>query len=130
MATRSTAASATKRASASSAKGAGPDLAAALVDDGPIADGVSLLIRQELDRAKTELKKELRRPGKRPAMFAGSAFAAYMTVFFASIAVWWGLSNVMDEGLAALIVTAVWAVVCAGLYAAGKRSPMTRRSKG
>jgi hypothetical protein len=64
----------------------------------------------------------LRKPGKRRAMLAGAAFAACMTLLFASIAVWWGLSNVMDQSWAALIVTAIWAVVCALLYAAGKRS--------
>jgi hypothetical protein len=44
---------------------------------------------------------------------------------FASIAVWWGLCNVMDHGWAALIVTAVWDNVCAVLYVASKRPAST-----
>jgi hypothetical protein len=51
-----------------------------------------------------------------------------MTLLFASIAFWWGLSNVMDQGWAALIVTAVWAIVAALLYAASKGSGATRPS--
>lgn len=69
------------------------------------------------------------KPGKRRAMLAGSAFAAYMTLLFASIAVWWGLSNVMDHGWAALIVTAVWGIVCALLYAASKNRSTTSSVK-
>jgi hypothetical protein len=61
-------------------------------------------------------------------MLAGAAFAAYMTLLFASIAAWWGLSNVMDQGWAALIVMAVWAIVSAVLYVASKRPPATRPS--
>ena len=67
-----------------------------------------------------ELKRELLKPGRRPAMLAGSGFAAYMTLLFASIALWWALSNAMDQGWAALIVTVVWAVACVLLYLAGK----------
>jgi hypothetical protein len=74
------------------------------------------------------LKKDLLKPGRRPAMRAGSAFAAGMTLLFASIALWWGLSNVMDQGWAALIVTVVWAAICAFLYTASRRPAVTRRS--
>jgi fatty acid desaturase len=76
-----------------------------------------------LQSIRQELKKEFMKPGKRPAMLAGSGFAAYMTLLFASIAVWWGLSNVIDQGWAALIVTVVWAVICAFLYVAAKGRP-------
>jgi len=42
-------------------------------------------------------------------------------LLFASVALWWGLSNVMDQGWAALIVTAIWAVIGAVLYTTGRR---------
>ena len=96
------------------ASGNRSDLSAATND--AVAEHLLQSIRQEL-------KKEFMKPGKRPAMLAGSWFAAYMTLLFASIAVWWGLSNVMDQGWAALIVTVVWAAVCAFLYVAAKGRP-------
>ena len=83
---------------------------------------------RSLSAAFGGLKAELLKPGKRRAMLAGAAFAAGMTLLFASIAVWWGLSNVMDQGWAALIVTVVWAIVCALLYAASRRPTVTRPS--
>lgn len=43
-----------------------------------------------------------------------------MVVLFASFALWWSLANVMDEGLSALIVAVVWAVVGGVLYATGR----------
>jgi len=43
-----------------------------------------------------------------------------MTVLFLSIALWWGLANVMDSGWAALIVAVIWGVVAAVLYTTGR----------
>jgi hypothetical protein len=43
-----------------------------------------------------------------------------MALLFGSIAAWWGLSNVMDQGLAALIVTALWALIGAVLFVMGR----------
>jgi len=94
-----------------------------------MAEKVAQLIRPEFERAAAELKEEFLKPRRRPLMLAGSGFAAYLTLLFASIAVWWGLSNVMDQGWAALIVTAVWAAVCGFLYIAGKREPRLGRPK-
>ena len=108
MSARSTATSSSKRASAS--RSAGTTRASRATGAG-----------RSLSAAFGGLKQELLKPGKRRAMLAGAAFAACMTLLFASIAVWWGLSNVMDQGWAALIVTAVWAIVCAVLYVASKR---------
>jgi len=94
-----------------------------------IAENLSPVIRQEVERAKAELAKEFLKPGRRPAMLAGSGFAAYMTLLFVSIAVWWGLSSVMDQSWAALIVAVVWAAVCAFLYVAAKGRPRPGRAK-
>lgn len=115
MSARSTASSSSKRASAPRSAGAAHESRAA---------GVG----RNLSAAFGGLMQELLKPGKRRAMLAGAAFAACMTLLFASIAVWWGLSNVMDQGWAALIVTAVWAIVCAILYVASKRPTATRPS--
>ena len=44
-----------------------------------------------------------------------------MVLLFASIAAWWGLAEVMPSGWAALIVTAIWAVTGAVLFAVGRQ---------
>ena len=112
-----------------------PDAAAAQVQDaaqdpssesigelvGAITQDLSTLMREELDLAKAEVKQEAIKSGKAAGMFGAAGFAGYMVLLFASIAGWWGLANVMDEGWAALIVTGVWAVIGAVAFSAGRR---------
>jgi hypothetical protein len=88
---------------------------------GQVAQDLSTLMRQELDLAKAEVKQEVTKTGKAAGMLGGAGFAGYMVVLFGSIAAWWGLANVMDQGWAALIVTAVWAVIGAVLFVVGRR---------
>jgi hypothetical protein len=87
---------------------------------GQVAQDLSLLMRQELDLAKAEVKQEITKAGKAAGLLGGAGFAGYMVLLFGSIAAWWGLANVMDQGWAALIVTGVWAVVGALLFAVGR----------
>jgi Putative Actinobacterial Holin-X, holin superfamily III len=100
----------------------GPDDSAASLGDlvGAISSDLSTLMRQEIELAKAELKQEAVKTGKGAGMLAGSGFAGYMVLLFASTAAWWGLSNVMDQGWAALIVTGVWALIGAALFAIGR----------
>ena len=88
---------------------------------GFITRDFSTLMRQELDLARAEVKQEAIKSGKAAGMFGAAGFAGYMVLLFASIALWWGLANVMDQGWAALIVTGVWAVIGAVAYSAGRR---------
>jgi hypothetical protein len=88
---------------------------------GQVAQDLSILMRQELELAKAEVKQEVTKTGKAAGMLGAAGFAGYMVLLFASIAAWWGLANVMDQGWAALIVTGVWAVVGAVLFVAGRR---------
>ncbi|HEY0937197.1 MAG TPA: phage holin family protein [Trebonia sp.] len=87
---------------------------------GHVAQDLSLLMRQELELAKAEIKQEVSKTGKAAGMLGGAGFAGYMVLLFASIALWWGLSNVMDQGWAALIVTGIWAVIGAVLFVIGR----------
>ena len=54
-------------------------------------------------------------------MLGGAGFAGYMVLLFASFAAWGGFAEVMAPGWAALIVTAIWAVIGAVLYTQGRR---------
>ncbi|MCP9985551.1 phage holin family protein [Streptomyces sudanensis] len=81
---------------------------------------VQHLLRQEVKLAKVEIQEEATKAGKAAGMFGGAGFAGYMTALFLSLAAVFGLANVMDAGWAALIVTAVWAVVAAVLFVLGR----------
>jgi hypothetical protein len=85
-----------------------------------VSQDMSMLMRQELALAKAEVKQEATKSGKAAGLLGGAGFAGYMLLLFLSIAAWWGLANVMDQGWAALIVAAVWAVIGAVLYVAGR----------
>lgn len=78
---------------------------------GEVTEDLSTLVRQEIELAKAELRQEATKAGKAASMFAGAGVAAHMTLLFLSIALWWGLSNVMDGSWAALIVAVLWAVI-------------------
>ena len=82
---------------------------------------LSTLMRQEVELAKAELRQEGRRAGKAAGLFGGAGFGGYMVALFLSLAVWAGLSNVMDAGWAALLVAFVWGAITAALYAAAKK---------
>lgn len=88
---------------------------------GEVTRDLSTLMRQELELAKAEVKQEVTKTGKAAGMLGGAGFAGYMVLLFASIAAWWGLANVMAKGWAALIVTGIWAVIGAVLFAVGRR---------
>jgi hypothetical protein len=87
---------------------------------GEVTRDLSTLMRQELRLAKAELREEAGKTAGAAGLLGGAGLAGYMVLLFASIAVWWGLSNVMDQGWAALIVAAVWAVVGTVLYMSGR----------
>jgi hypothetical protein len=86
-----------------------------------VTQDLSTLLRQELALAKVELKEEVAKAGKSAGAFGGAGFSGYMVLLFLSCALWWGLANVMDQGWAALIVAAVWAIAGAVLYSVARR---------
>ncbi|MEU4398003.1 phage holin family protein [Micromonospora orduensis] len=83
---------------------------------GEVTRDVSTLMRKEVELAKAELREEVSQAGKAGGMFGGAGVAGFLAVLFVSYAVWWGLSNTMDQGWAALIVAIIWAVVAGGLF--------------
>jgi Putative Actinobacterial Holin-X, holin superfamily III len=85
-----------------------------------ITRDVTRLVRQEMELAKAELRQQAKVTGRAAGMFGGAGFAGYMVLLFLSIALWWALSNVMDQGWAALIVAAIWAIAGAILFAVAR----------
>ena len=100
---------------------------------GEISDDLSRLFRQEVELARAEIKQEAAKAGRAAGMLGGAGLAGYMVALLVTLAVVFGLANVMDPAWAALIVAAVWAVIGAVLYSAGRSrlrtvSPMPRQT--
>jgi hypothetical protein len=100
---------------------------------GNISNDLSQLFRQEVELAKAEVKQEAAKAGKAAGMLGAAGFAGYLTVVLLSFALVFALDNVMDMGLAALIVAVIWGIVGAVLYATGRKrlktvDPMPRRT--
>src|SRR3954468_4556962 len=88
---------------------------------GEVTKDLSVLMRQELELAKAELKVEAKKAGQGAGAFGAAGFAGYMVLMFLSFALWWALENLMDAGLAALIVAVIWAVIGAVAYTLGRK---------
>jgi len=88
---------------------------------GDVAQDMTTLVKQELELARTELKQEAAKAGKGAGMLGGAGVAAILFLVFASLTITFLLDNWMPLEVAALIVTAVWAVVAAVLAARGRR---------
>lgn len=100
---------------------------------GEISDDLSTLFRQEVELAKSELKQEASKAGKAAGFLGAAGFAGYLAVLLLSFALVYALANVMDLGLAALIVAVLWGAAGAVLYVNGRKKlrgvdPMPRRT--
>jgi len=81
---------------------------------------VSILMRQEVNLAKAEVRQSATRAGKGAGMLGGAGYAGHLTVLFLSFAAWWGLGQVINIAWAAVIVAVVWAIVAAVLFVMGR----------
>lgn len=88
---------------------------------GDITQDMSTLVRQEMDLATSELKREVSRLGKGVGMFGGAGAAGYLALIFLSLALVHLLDSWMPAELAALVVGLVWAVVAGVLALRGKK---------
>ena len=82
---------------------------------------VSQLFRAEIELAKTEAKEEAAKAARAGAMFGVGGFAGYLAVLMLSFAAAWALAAVIPDGLAFLIVGAVYAVIAAVCFLIGRR---------
>jgi Putative Actinobacterial Holin-X, holin superfamily III len=87
---------------------------------GNVTRDLSTLMRQELALAQAELKQEAAKTGRAAGALTGAGLAGWFVLLFLSVALWAGLSNIMDGGWAGLVVAAVWAVIAAVLYTIGR----------
>jgi uncharacterized membrane protein YqjE len=88
---------------------------------GDITSNLTTLMKQELDLAKTEAKAEAAKAGKGAGLMAGAGVTGHLALLFASLALMFLLDTWMHTAWAALIVTALWAVVAAVLASRGRK---------
>jgi hypothetical protein len=86
-----------------------------------VSKDISLLIRQELELAKAELRESAAKAGKGAGELGGALATAYLGVVFLSIAVWWAIGNGIGRGWAGLIVGAVYLIIAGILAAVGRK---------
>ncbi len=87
---------------------------------GEVSKDLSELVRQEIALAKAEATQSATRVGKGAGLLGGAGMAGHFVLLFLSIALWWGLGNSTGRAWSALIVAAIWAVICAALALTGK----------
>jgi hypothetical protein len=85
-----------------------------------ISQDFTVLLRQEVELAKAEVRQSATRAGKGAGMLGGAGVAAHMVLIFLSVAVWWGLGTKIGHGWSALVVAAAWLVIAGVLALIGR----------
>jgi uncharacterized membrane protein YqjE len=86
-----------------------------------VTEDISTLMRQEIALARAELQESGAKAGKAGGMVAVAGVAANLALVFLSVAVWWGLGDLIDSNFwSAVIVAVIWAIVAAVLAVRAK----------
>jgi hypothetical protein len=79
------------------------------------------IVRGEIALAKAEVTSGAKVIGKGVGMLAGAGVAGHMVLVFLSLALMWGLAELLDSlGWASVIVALLWAVIAAVLAVMGR----------
>jgi len=78
------------------------------------------LVRTQVELAKTEIRQETDKLKVAGGAFGAAGVAGWMALLLLSFAAAWGLSEVMPEGVAFLLVGLVYAAVAAALFVAAR----------
>jgi len=82
---------------------------------------IATLFRQEVELARVETSEQVSRAAKAGAMLGAAAVVGFLTLTLLAFAAAWGLSEVVPEGVAFLIVGVLFGIVAAVLASAGKK---------
>jgi hypothetical protein len=86
---------------------------------------LTTLFRQEVELAKAEVREEASKAGQAVAMLAAAGVAALVAVLMLAHAAAWGLSEVIPEGFAYLVVAVLIGIVAAVLLSTGRKRLQT-----
>ena len=90
-----------------------------LVSD--VTGEIATLFRKEVELARAETSEQVSRAAKAGAMLGAAAVVGFLTLILLAFAAAWGLSELVPEGVAFLIVGLVFGLVAAVLASAGKK---------
>ena len=82
---------------------------------------IATLFRKEVELARAETSEQVSRAAKAGAMLGAAAVVGFLTLILLAFAAAWGLSELVPEGVAFLIVGLVFGIVAALLASAGKK---------
>ena len=82
---------------------------------------IATLFRKEVELARAETSEQVSRAAKAGAMLGAAAVVGFLTLILLAFAAAWGLSELVPEGVAFLIVGLVFGLVAAILASAGKK---------
>ena len=89
---------------------------------GEVLKDMSTLFRQEVALAKAEITDSGKKAGKGAGLFGGAGVAGHFAVLFLSIALWWGLGDLIENwAWSAVIVAIIWGIIAAVLALQGKK---------
>ncbi|MHA7141905.1 phage holin family protein [Arthrobacter sp. Sr33] len=88
---------------------------------GDVSRDISTLMRQELELAKAELRETGTQAGKGAGMLGGAGIAGHFVLLFLSLALMWGLGDLIGLGWSSVIVAVLWGIVAAVLAMKGKK---------
>jgi hypothetical protein len=90
-----------------------------------VSQDVTLLMRQEVELAKAEIKQSATRAGKGAGMLGAAGVSAHFAVLFLSIAGWWALGDAIGRGWSGLVVALIWLLIAAALALTGRKEIKT-----
>lgn len=88
---------------------------------GKTTSDLSDLLRKEVELAKVEITDEVKTAGQAGALMGAAGLVGYLALILLAFAAAWGLSEVVPEGVAFLIVGVVVAIVAGALFLTGKK---------
>ena len=94
-----------------------------------LSTNLTTLIQQEIALAKAEATEAVQKAtdsakdaGKGAGMLGGAGVAGHFVLLFLSLALMWGLSNLVGLAWSSVIVAVLWAVIAGILAAMGKKN--------
>jgi uncharacterized protein (DUF983 family) len=82
---------------------------------------LSTLVRQEMQLARVELRREMATTAKGSAALVVASVGGLLTIVFGTSAAAWGLAQVMATGWAFLMVTLFWLLITSVAGLVGRR---------
>lgn len=86
-----------------------------------VSQDLSTLVRQEIALAKAEATQSAKQAGTGAGLLAGAGIGAHFVLLFLSIALMWGLGDLIGWGWASLVVAVLWAIIAGVMALVGRK---------